>query len=117
MLNLKQWLPYILRFLIGGSAVAAVSVVAGMSPRVSGLLAAFPAVFLTAMVLVRVSVGRPGAVHFAKGGMQGVVGTLLTALTTLVILLLHWPWYWAVMLGFLAYSLYIVGIVAIKGRS
>ncbi|RIV28181.1 DUF3147 family protein [Alicyclobacillaceae bacterium I2511] len=113
----KQWIPYILRFVIGGSAVAAVSLVAGLSPQASGVLAAFPAVFLTAIVWVRLSAGRPGAVHFAKGGIQGVLGTLLTAVTTLAVLWARGPWYFAVGAGLLAYGLYIMTIVAVKGRS
>jgi hypothetical protein len=109
-------LTYAIRFLVGGITVAGVSLIAQLSPHISGFLAAFPAVFLTALILVRVSDGPVPSVHFAQGGIQGVVGTLATVFATLAALLANWPWLLAMICGLAAYGTYAAYVVLTKTR-
>jgi|GEM_PF-4510705 len=114
---IKTLLPYMVRFFIGGLAVAGISVVAKLSPHISGLLAAFPAVFLTALILIRFSDGHGKSIDFAQGGIHGVIGTLLTALATLTGLMLHLPWFMAILFGMVAYCAYVAYVAARKPQS
>ncbi|QQE78171.1 DUF3147 family protein [Alicyclobacillus sp. SO9] len=113
---MKALMPYLIRFFVGGMTVAGVSLLANVSPRISGLLAAFPAVFLTALVLIRFSAGHGQTVHFARGGIHGAIGTMLTAVVTLAGLLANLPWYAAIAGGLIAYASYGLFIVA-KSRA
>ena len=110
----KSLMPYAVRFLVGGITVAAVSVIAKLSPHVSGLLSAFPAVFITALILIRHSGGQTKSVDFARGGVHGVIGTFLTVTGTLAGLVAHWPWYIALLCGLAAYGGY--GVYMVKRK-
>ncbi|MHB1610175.1 MAG: DUF3147 family protein [Sulfobacillus sp.] len=99
------------RFLVGGMVVAAVSLIETRAPRISGLLAGFPAVFLTALLFIHWFGGKKEAMRFSSTALYGMFGGVLTVLTVIVGLMAQWPWPLVVVLGGLSYVAFVIVMV------
>ncbi|PZD96886.1 hypothetical protein DNH61_05050 [Paenibacillus sambharensis] len=84
----------ILRFVLGGLAVMLSYLVSVVLPwkLLAGMFAAFPAVMVTAVMVVGQENGSRKAAQIAQGAFYGMLGCAVCVLTVLVFL--NWRPYW-----------------------
>ena len=75
----------LLRFILGGAAVAISYLVTVVSPWeiLGGIFAAFPAVMITAVLMVGLSSGSKNAANVARGSVYGMIGCVVCVATVL----------------------------------
>ena len=93
----------LLRFLLGGSAVALSYLVTVISPWkiLGGIFAAFPAVMLTAVLMMGISSGSKKAANIAKGSVFGMIGGIVCVVTVLLVLQASGNWMFSIISGFI----------------
>ncbi|WML42883.1 DUF3147 family protein [Neobacillus sp. PS3-40] len=91
----------LLRFLIGGTAVMLSYLVTVLSPWkiLAGIFAAFPAVMITAILMVGIASGSKKAAKIAKGSVYGMVGGVVCAVTVLITLQMSQNWLFSIIIG------------------
>jgi hypothetical protein len=108
----------LIRFVVGGLSVVAVSLVIQVAPFLSGVLSAFPAVFLTSLVFVYLSAGQHGVRAFTKTAAWGMAATFLAVIGTVAASYGKMPWPLVIFAGFFLYALFVSSaIVLIKKRN
>ncbi|MCR2822048.1 DUF3147 family protein [Lederbergia panacisoli] len=97
-MNIKDLL---IRFTLGGTAVMLSYIVTIISPWkiLSGIFAAFPAVMITAILMVGVASGSKNAAKIAKGSVFGMIGGVICVTTVWLGLMVSNNWFFSVMLG------------------
>ena len=95
----RQYL--LIRFLLGGTAVMLSYLVTVFSPwkLLAGIFAAFPAVMLTAVLMVGIASGSNKAARIASGSVFGMIGGVVCVLTVLVVLQMSHQWVLSIILG------------------
>lgn len=91
----------ILRFLLGGTAVMLSYIVTVISPwkLLAGIFAAFPAVMLTAVLMVGIASGSKKAAKIANGSVYGMIGGVVCVATVLLVLKVTNNWMFSIILG------------------
>jgi hypothetical protein len=107
-----------IRFLLGGSAVMASYLVTVISPWkiLAGVFAAFPAVMLTAVLMVGVASGSLKAANIARGSVFGMMGGVVCVMTVLFVLQTSHNWYFSISLGLVFWLGSSVTIASLRER-
>jgi hypothetical protein len=106
------------RFLLGGTAVMISYLITVFSPwkLLAGVFAAFPAVMITAVLMVGIASGSNKASKIAKGSVFGQMGGVVCVITVLTTLRLTNNWILSILLGFLFWLGSSVAISAVKEK-
>lgn len=93
----------LIRFLLGGTAVLLSYLVTVISPwkLLAGIFAAFPAVMLSAVLMVGIASGSKKAGEIANGSVFGMMGGLVCVSTVLIVLQWSGDWILSIVLGML----------------
>lgn len=91
----------LLRFLMGGTAVMLSYVVTVVSPwkLLAGIFAAFPAVMLTAVLMMGIASGSKKAAKIANGSVYGMIGGVVCVATVLLVLQISHNWILSILSG------------------
>ena len=91
----------LLRFILGGAAVAISYLVTVVSPWeiLAGIFAAFPAVMITAVLMVGLSSGSKNAANVARGSVYGMIGCVVCVATVWTSLTITNKWGFSIILG------------------
>lgn len=92
-----------IRFILGGTAVMVSYLVTVLSPwkMLAGIFAAFPAVMLTAVLMVGIASGSKKAGKIANGSVFGMIGGVVCVTTVLLVLQISKAWMLSIILGLL----------------
>ena len=92
-----------IRFLLGGAAVSLSYLITIISPWkiLAGIFAAFPAVMLTAVIMVGIASGTKKATNIARGSVYGMIGGIICVITVLITLETSENWIFSIILGLL----------------
>lgn len=95
----------LIRFLLGGTAVMLSYIVTIISPWkiLAGMFAAFPAVMLTAVLMMGIASGSKNAAKIANGSVYGMIGGLICVATVLVVLELSSNWIFSIVFGLITW--------------
>ncbi|MDP4083319.1 MAG: DUF3147 family protein [Bacillota bacterium] len=91
----------LIRFLVGGTAVMLSYLVTIISPwkLMAGIFAAFPAVMITAILMVGIASGSKKAATIARGSVYGMVGGIVCVVTVLMVLEMSGNWFLSIIAG------------------
>jgi Protein of unknown function (DUF3147) len=91
----------IIRFVLGGAAVMLSYLVTVISPWeiLAGIFAAFPAVMITAVLMMGVISGSESAAKVANGSVFGMIGCVVCVATVWFVLTLTNNWILSIILG------------------
>jgi hypothetical protein len=108
----------LIRFLMGGTAVMVSYLITVFSPWkiLAGVFAAFPAVMLTAVLMVGIASGSKKASTIAKGSVFGMMGGVVCVITVLAALQLSHNWVLSIVLGLILWLTSSVAISSIKEK-
>ncbi|WP_066636755.1 DUF3147 family protein [Desulfolucanica intricata] len=97
----------ILRFILGGGAVAACYIVLQLLPWKSfaGIFAAFPAVMVAAVIMAGISKGSQHAADIALGATAGMLGCTVCVIAAMILMNYLNTWFIAIMLSLLTWLL------------
>lgn len=107
-----------IRFVIGGTAVMLSYLVTIISPwkMLAGIFAAFPAVMLTAILMVGLASGSKKAATIARGSVYGMVGGIICVITVLTSLQISGNWFFSIILGIIVWLGSSMAIYSLKDR-
>lgn len=90
-----------IRFILGGTAVMLSYIVTMVSPWeiLAGIFAAFPAVMITAVLMMGVTSGSKHAAQVANGSVYGMIGGVVCVVTVWLGLKMSDQWFFSVCLG------------------
>lgn len=105
----------ILRFCLGGAAVAACYILLQLVPWKSfaGIFAAFPAVMTAAVIITGAREGSCPAADIALGAAAGMLGCTVCVLTTMLCMSYLSSWTISLLIALLAWFLSSVGCIRI----
>ncbi|AIE59002.1 DUF3147 family protein [Bacillus methanolicus] len=108
----------LIRFLLGGTAVMLSYIVTVISPWkiLAGIFAAFPAVMLTAVLMVGVSSGSKKAAKIAQGSIYGMIGGVVCVSTVLAVLKASHNWILSIFAGLVLWLASSIVISTIRER-
>lgn len=108
----------LIRFLLGGTAVMLSYIVTVISPWkiLAGIFAAFPAVMLTAVLMVGVSSGSKKAAKIAQGSIYGMIGGVVCVSTVLAVLKASHNWVLSIFAGLVLWLASSIVISTIRER-
>lgn len=108
-----------IRFLLGGTAVSLSYLITIISPWkiLAGIFAAFPAVMLTAVIMVGIAAGTKKATNIAKGSIYGMIGGMVCVTTVLIVLEGTNNWLFSIVIGLLAWFGSSIAISTLKERA
>lgn len=91
----------LIRFILGGAAVMVSYLVTVISPWkiLAGMFAAFPAVMITAVIMMGVVSGSKNAAKVANGSVYGMMGGVVCVATVLFVLQVSGNWILSIFLG------------------
>ena len=91
----------LIRFILGGGAVALSYLVTVVSPWdiLAGIFAAFPAVMITAVLMVGLSSGSKNAAIVANASVYGMIGCVVCVATVWTMLAATGNWALSIVLG------------------
>lgn len=106
----------LLRFILGGAAVAVCYLLVQLIPwkSFSGIFAAFPAVMVAAVTMAGVSEGSKQAADIALGATAGMMGCTICVITATVVMTNMHNWGLALILSLLAWfisSMLFIGLI------
>ncbi|QNK58688.1 DUF3147 family protein [Paenibacillus sp. PAMC21692] len=109
---------FLLRFLIGGIAVALSYIASALLPweTLGGIFAAFPAVMVVAVLMVGISQGSGKASEIAKGSVFGMTGCAICVVTVLYALQLTGSWWLSLLLGLISWFIGALTIFELRKR-
>jgi hypothetical protein len=112
-------MDYLIRFLLGGTAVMVSYLITVFSPwkLLAGIFAAFPAVMLTAVLMVGLASGSHKASNTAKGSVFGQMGGVVCVITVLTTLHLTNNWALSILLGLVLWLGSSITISVIKEKA
>ncbi|MEH7009328.1 DUF3147 family protein [Neobacillus niacini] len=93
----------LIRFILGGAAVMVSYLITVISPWkiLAGIFAAFPAVMITAVLMVGISSGSKNAAKIANGSVFGMIGGVVCVATVWTVLQVSGNWTLSIVLGLL----------------
>lgn len=108
----------LIRFLMGGTAVMLSYLITVFSPwkMLAGIFAAFPAVLLTAILMVGIASGSNKASSIAKGSVFGMIGGVVCVITVLITLQLSKDWILSIFLGLVFWLGSSIAISSLKDK-
>lgn len=108
-----------IRFLLGGTAVSLSYLITIISPWkiLAGIFAAFPAVMLTAVIMVGIAAGTKKATNIAKGSVYGMIGGMVCVTTVLLVLEASNNWIFSIVIGLIAWLGSSIAISSLKERA
>lgn len=91
----------LIRFILGGGAVMISYLITIISPWkiLAGIFAAFPAVMITAVLMMGISSGSKNAAKVANGSVYGMIGGVICVAIVWLVLELTSNWTLSVILG------------------
>jgi uncharacterized membrane protein (GlpM family) len=91
------------RFILGGAAVMVSYLITVISPWkiLAGIFAAFPAVMITAVLMVGIASGSKNAAKIANGSVFGMIGGVVCVATVWTVLQVSGNWTLSIVLGLL----------------
>jgi Protein of unknown function (DUF3147) len=101
VVKMKDFQDIMIRFLVGGTVVIAVYILASILPwrSLAGIFAAFPGVMSAAVSLAGWRQGDRAAAEVAKGSVIGMLGSTACVLATLFILEFLKIWWVALLIA------------------
>ncbi|MEH7119866.1 DUF3147 family protein [Neobacillus vireti] len=108
-----------MRFLLGGSAVSLSYLITVVSPWkiLAGIFAAFPAVMLTAVIMVGIASGTKKATNIARGSVYGMMGGIICVIAVLVTLQETSNWLFSITIGLVSWLVSSVTISTLRERA
>jgi hypothetical protein len=108
-----------MRFILGGAAVSLSYLITVISPWkiLAGIFAAFPAVMLTAVIMVGITAGTIKAANIAKGSVYGMIGGIVCVTTVLFVLESTNNWGLSIAAGLLTWLGSSIAISTLKERT
>jgi uncharacterized membrane protein (GlpM family) len=93
----------LIRFILGGAAVMVSYLITVISPWkiLAGIFAAFPAVMITAVLMVGIASGSKNAAKIANGSVFGMIGGVVCVATVWTVLQFSGNWTLSIVLGLL----------------
>ncbi|NYE07236.1 putative membrane protein (GlpM family) [Bacillus niacini] len=93
----------LIRFILGGAAVMVSYLITVISPWkiLAGIFAAFPAVMITAVLMVGIASGSKNAAKIANGSVFGMIGGVVCVATVWTVLQVRGNWTLSIVLGLL----------------
>lgn len=93
----------LIRFILGGTAVMVSYLITVISPWkiLAGIFAAFPAVMITAVLMVGIASGSKNAAKIANGSVFGMIGGVVCVATVWTVLQVSGNWTLSIVLGLL----------------
>ncbi|MFB3166548.1 DUF3147 family protein [Neobacillus sp. 179-C4.2 HS] len=93
----------LIRFILGGAAVMVSYLITVISPWkiLAGIFAAFPAVMITAVLMVGIASGSNHAAKIANGSVFGMIGGVVCVATVWTVLQVSGNWTLSIVLGLL----------------
>lgn len=109
----------LIRFLLGGAAVSLSYLITVISPwkMLAGIFAAFPAVMLTAVIMVGIGAGTMKAANVAIGSVYGMTGGLVCVTSVLFVLEESGNWALSIVVGLIAWMGSSIAISFIKDHA
>ncbi|PAE32013.1 DUF3147 family protein [Bacillus sp. 7884-1] len=91
----------LIRFILGGAAVMVSYMITVISPWkiLAGIFAAFPAVMITAVLMVGIASGSKKAAKIANGSVFGMIGGVVCVATVWAVLQVSANWALSIVLG------------------
>jgi uncharacterized membrane protein (GlpM family) len=91
----------LIRFILGGAAVMVSYLITIISPWkiLAGIFAAFPAVMITAVLMVGIASGSEKAAKIANGSVFGMIGGVVCVATVWTVLQVSGNWILSIVLG------------------
>jgi uncharacterized membrane protein (GlpM family) len=91
----------LIRFILGGAAVMVSYLITIISPWkiLAGIFAAFPAVMITAVLMVGIASGSEKAAKIANGSVFGMIGGVVCVATVWTVLQVSGNWTLSIVLG------------------
>jgi hypothetical protein len=91
----------LIRFILGGAAVMISYLITVISPWkiLAGIFAAFPAVMITAVLMVGIASGSKKAAKIANGSVFGMIGGVVCVATVWTVLQVSGNWAMSIVLG------------------
>ncbi|MDR6123822.1 MULTISPECIES: DUF3147 family protein [Bacillaceae] len=107
-----------IRFLLGGTAVSLSYLITIISPwkMLAGIFAAFPAVMLTAVIMVGIASGTKKATNIARGSVYGMMGGIICVITVLLTLQSTSNWLLSITIGLLSWLTSSIAISTLRER-
>jgi hypothetical protein len=107
-----------IRFLLGGTAVSLSYLITIVSPwkMLAGIFAAFPAVMLTAVIMVGIASGTKKATNIARGSVYGMMGGIICVITVLLTLQSTSNWLLSITIGLLSWLTSSIAISTLRER-
>ena len=104
------------RFLLGGTAVMLSYLISVVSPWriLAGIFAAFPAVMITAVIMVGIKSGSKKAAYIANGSVFGMIGGVVCVITVLLGLQISGNWLFSICIGIFSWLINSVAISYIR---
>jgi uncharacterized membrane protein (GlpM family) len=95
----------LIRFILGGAAVMVSYLITVISPWkiLAGIFAAFPAVMITAVLMVGIASGSKNAAKIANGSVFGMIGGVVCVATVWTVLQVSSNWTLSIVLGLLCW--------------
>ncbi|MFP7298380.1 DUF3147 family protein [Neobacillus niacini] len=93
----------LIRFILGGTAVMISYMITVISPWkiLAGIFAAFPAVMITAVLMVGIASGSKKAAKIANGSVFGMIGGVVCVATVWTVLQVSGNWTMSIIFGLL----------------
>lgn len=95
----------LIRFVLGGGAVMVSYLITVISPWkiLAGIFAAFPAVMITAVLMMGIDSGSKKAAKIANGSVYGMIGGVVCVATVWIVLEFSNNWPLSLILGLIAW--------------
>lgn len=108
----------IIRFLLGGAAVMLSYLVTVISPWkiLAGIFAAFPAVMITAVLMMGIVSGSKNAAKVANGSVFGMIGGVFCVATVWFVLTVSGNWLLSIGLGLVLWLVSSIGVAVLRDR-
>jgi hypothetical protein len=110
----------LMRFILGGGAVMISYLITVISPwkLLGGVFAAFPAVMITAVLMMGVASGSKNAAKIANGSVYGMIGGVFCVATVWLVLQISEDWVLSIISGLILWltSSLIVSLLREKAK-
>ncbi|MCQ6275261.1 DUF3147 family protein [Bacillus sp. V3B] len=108
----------IIRFLLGGAAVMISYLVTVISPWkiLAGIFAAFPAVMITAVLMMGIVAGSKNAAKVANGSVFGMIGGVFCVATVWFVLNVSGNWLLSIALGIVLWLVSSIVVSVLRDR-
>ncbi|NWQ42907.1 DUF3147 family protein [Bacillus sp. EB106-08-02-XG196] len=107
-----------IRFTLGGTAVMVSYLITVISPWkiLAGIFAAFPAVMITAVLMVGIASGSKKAAKIANGSVFGMIGGVVCVATVWTVLQVNGNWSLSILLGLLLWLICSIIVSSLRDK-